>query len=317
MNSPRKHVILGAGGAISRVLAPELLSRTLPTKLVSRSGFALDGAESATADLMDPAQTAAVVDENSIVYLLAGLPYRTAIWREQWPKIMSNVINACKHKHARLVFFDNVYALGKVNGPMTEETPMNPCSKKGEVRAMITENLIKEWKAGNLDALIARAADFYGPHATSVSVPYLLVIKRLAAGQRAQGMVSLDTKHSYTYTVDCGKALADLATTKDSYNQLWNLPTAAPAPIGIEYVQMVADALEVEPRSTVLSKFMMRLGGMVSGDIKELHEMLYQNEFDYVFDSSKFDKRFGRSAISYEMGIRETIAFFRDSGDLG
>jgi len=48
---------------------------------------------------------------------------------------------------------------GKVSGTMTEETPFNPCSKKGEVRAKIATSLINEWKAGALTAMIARAAD--------------------------------------------------------------------------------------------------------------------------------------------------------------
>jgi hypothetical protein len=52
---------------------------------------------------------------------------------------------------------------GKASGTMTEETPFNPCRKKGEVRAKISTSLINEWKAGALTAMIARAADFYGP----------------------------------------------------------------------------------------------------------------------------------------------------------
>ena len=64
---------------------------------------------------------------------------------------------------AKLVFFDNLYMYGQVNGAMTEETPFNSCSKKREVRAEIATALKDEWKAGALTAMIARAADFYGP----------------------------------------------------------------------------------------------------------------------------------------------------------
>ncbi len=59
---------------------------------------------------------------------------------------------------AKLNFFDNVYMYGKVSGAMTEETPFNPCSKKGEVHVRIANSLIKERKAGSLSAMIARAA---------------------------------------------------------------------------------------------------------------------------------------------------------------
>jgi hypothetical protein len=56
---------------------------------------------------------------------------------------MRNAIEAAKRANARLVFFDNVYMYGKVDGVMTEETPFNPCSKKGEIRAEIATSLLK------------------------------------------------------------------------------------------------------------------------------------------------------------------------------
>jgi hypothetical protein len=46
---------------------------------------------------------------------------------------------------------------------MTEETPFDSCGKKREVRAEIATAIKDEWKAGALTAMIARAADFYGP----------------------------------------------------------------------------------------------------------------------------------------------------------
>ena len=77
------------------------------------------------------------VKGSQIAYLTVGLPYKTAIWQQSWPVIMSNLINACKEHSTKLVFFDNVYLYGRVDGWMTEETPINPCSKKVEVRAQI------------------------------------------------------------------------------------------------------------------------------------------------------------------------------------
>ena len=43
----------------------------------------------------------------------------------------------------------------KVRGPMTEETPFNPTSRKGEVRARIAATLLEEMRGGGLQALIA------------------------------------------------------------------------------------------------------------------------------------------------------------------
>jgi nucleoside-diphosphate-sugar epimerase len=100
---------------------------------------------------------------SDFVYLLAGLDYNRKIWRAEWPVIMRNTIDACKAAGARLIFFDNVYMYGRVDGSMTESTPYNPCSAKGKIRAEIDEMLLKEMKSGEIKAMIATSADFYGP----------------------------------------------------------------------------------------------------------------------------------------------------------
>ena len=73
------------------------------------------------------------------------------------------LLSACKKNKSKLVFFDNVYSYGRVNGWMTEETPVKPDSEKGKVRAELSEMILKEVEQGNLKAIIAKAADFYGP----------------------------------------------------------------------------------------------------------------------------------------------------------
>ena len=308
------HIILGAGGAIGNVLANDLISRNEKVKLVSRSGMMLPGAESVKVDLTDAKSVKGVLEESSTVYLLAGLPYRLSIWKGQWPKIMRNVVDGCIAQKARLIFFDNAYMYGKVVGSMTEESPVNPCSRKGEVRAQIADKLMSEVKKGNITALIARAADFYGPYSEKSSVPYILVFSRLAKGKKAQWLANAGVKHSYTYTGDCGKALCLLANTDDAFNQIWHLPTAAPALTGKEFVEMAALKLGVKPRYMALRKWMAALGGIFDRQISEIYEMLYQNEFEYIFDSSKFEKRFNFKPTPYERGIEETIQHSRQRG---
>jgi nucleoside-diphosphate-sugar epimerase len=306
-----KYIILGAGGAIGNVITDELLAQNVKVKLVSRHTHEIPGTESQQADLTNPRDVNQAVEESSIVYLVAGLQYKVSVWREQWPKIMRNAIDACKTKNAELIFFDTVYSYGKVDGPMTEETPYNPISKKGEIRALLANQLVSEANAGNLKAIIARAADFYGPYTEKTSVPFILAIKNLARDKKARWLVNAETKHSFTYTGDCGKALYLLATNEDAFNQVWHLPTASPPITGKEFIEIAAKNLGIEPDYSVYSKLMLRLGGLFDSNIRELYEVLYQNEYDYIFDSSKFESRFGFKPTSYQTGIKETIEHFR------
>ena len=302
------HVILGAGGAIGTPLAAELLAGGARLRAVSRSGAGPDGVEKVCANLTDADSVQHAVEEGSTVYLLAGLPYDRTVWREQWPAIMRNVVAACGSKGARLVFFDNVYMYGKVKGPMTEATPVKPASAKGAVRAEIAGFLQAEMAAGRVTAMIARAADFYGPYAERSGMPSILVLQRLAAGKSAQVLVRGDAKHSYTYTLDCARALPLLAAADDAYGQVWHLPTAHPPPTGREFAELAARELDVPARITATPRWMIRAAGVVNTLLREVGEMLYQNEGDYEFDSAKFETRFAFAPTPYEAGVRQTVA---------
>ena len=310
-----KHILLGAGGAITNPLASELLLQGESVRLVSRSGHALPGTEPVRADLTKWGEVLGAVEPSSVVYLLAGLPYSTAVWREEWPKVMQNTIAACSAKGAKLLFFDNVYMYGKVRGPMNEDTPVAPCSRKGEIRARIADILLSASGRGDLKALIARSADFYGPYARGSSVPMLLVIGRLADGKKAQWLVNPHARHSLTYTLDCGKALPLLAGSEDAFGQVWHLPTASPPLTGEEFIGIADRKFRrksgMPPRYSVLGRGSVRIAGIFNPLVRETYEMLYQNEDEYIFDSSKFCKHFGFTPTPYEEGIGSAVDYTR------
>ncbi len=303
------YTILGAGGSVGNALTATLLAHKKAVRLVSRSAFSWSGAELARGDLTSLHDTIEGVKGSDVVFLCAGLAYDTKVWQELWPKLMSNTIEACKVSNARLIFLDNVYSYGKVSGRMTEDAPYNPCSRKGEVRVKIAEQLQGEMKRGNIRAIIARAADFYGPYASRTSVPQLLVIDRLRQGQKAYWLVNPDVPHSYSYIPDCANGLHLLADDTSSDNQVWHLPTFNPAIDGRTFIEIAAKGLGVAPRMMVLRKWMIRLAGLTDKTIRESYEMLYQSEFDYYFDSSKFNQHFQYVPMSYPEGISQTIRF--------
>lgn len=286
------HTILGAGGAIGNELVKELLNRGQRVRLVGRHPRPVEGvAEVMPADLSNPDQTLKAVAGSSIVYLLVGLEYDLAVWQERWPRIMQNTIEACKRAQAKLIFFDNVYMYGKVTGTMTEATPFNPCSRKGEIRARIATTLLDEIKAGNLTGLIARSADFYGPHAKT-SVANMLVFDKFAKGSTALWLVNDNLRHSFTYTPDAAKGLVLLAEHDKAWNQTWHLPTRSHPLTGKEFIQLAAKEFGVPPKYRVLGRPILKVAGLFDSTIRESYEMLYQNDAVYLFDSTKFEKAF-------------------------
>lgn len=306
-----KHTILGAGGSIGNALANELLKSNESVRLVSRSNYSITGAESFKADITSYEETLNCIKGSDIVYLVAGLQYDRNVWGIMWPKIMKNVIDACKNYGAKLIFFDNVYMYGKVEGKMTEDTPYFPCSVKGEIRATVANMLNDEMKHNNLQAIIARSADFYGPFAANTSVMYFLAIDKLMKNKSAQWLADDTRLHSFTYTLDCSKALNLLWKKDECYQQVWHLPTYSPPLTGKDYIDLIAKELGVKPKSMVLKRWMMKMVGLYDKTVFESLEMLYQSEFDYQFDSTKFNEYFNFKPTSYEVGIHETIEFYK------
>src|SRR5688572_14660973 len=98
--------ILGANGVIATELSKHLPAYNATIRQVSRHPKKVNPSdELVEADLLNYDQTEKAVAGSEIVYLLAGLKYDVKTWREQWPKLMRNVLDACKKHNSKLVFF--------------------------------------------------------------------------------------------------------------------------------------------------------------------------------------------------------------------
>ena len=298
------HTILGAGGPVANALTKELLDHNETIRLVSRRETKITGKNLTwqKADLLNYNEVLEATKGSSVIYLCAGIVYDAKIWAEQWPVIIQNVINATKAANARLIFFDNVYMYGLVNGPMLENTPYNPISEKGKVRAKIANQLMAEVKAGNIQASILRAPDFYGTDSKNSSFD-MMVLDKYAHKQSAQWVGDPKKKHNFTYIPDCGEAMYLLGQNPQSDNQIWHAPTAAPL-TGKEFINMAANIYQVKPKFMSINKFMLWVFGLFNKLIAGVVEMYYQYDHDYNFNSDKFEKAFNFKPTSYEDGIR-------------
>ncbi len=285
--------ILGANGIIATELAKELhKSFTTQIRLVSRNPKKVNETdELVVADLLNAAQTEDAVKGSEIVYLTAGLPYNSKIWQEQWPIVMRNVIDACKKHHAKLVFFDNLYMYGQVHGTMTESTPFNAVSKKGLARAKIASMLLEEIKNKTLTAMICRAPEFYGPRNT-LSGTNATIFDNIKKHKKLQVLISENTLRTLIYTPDAGRATALLGNTNDAYNQTWHLPCDTNRLTTKQFIELCSTINGTEYKYSVLKKGMISILALFIPLLKELKELLYQWEQDYIFDCTKFNNRF-------------------------
>ncbi len=301
--------ILGSGGAIGIDLAKALRQYTANIKLVSRNPVKINNTDILyPTDLTDGKQINKAIAGSEICYITIGFKYNTKVWQQQWPFFIKLVVDACIQYNTKLVLFDNVYAIGGDHVKhITENSPMRPCSKKGEVRAFVDQLILEQVEKGKLKAIIARAPDFFGPVKKQNSLMMNIVYDNLLKGKTAQWFCNADVIHTMGYSPDLAKGTALLGNTADAYNQIWNLPVDMNAINGREWVKLFAEEMNVSDKLKVVPVWMLKLIGVFNPIIREMPEMMYQFDRSYYFDSSKFINKFIFTPTTNKEAVRQTI----------
>jgi len=298
--------ILGAGGAAGTELAKQLVNYTKEIRIVSRNPKRINDTDQLMkADLSNHELLDEAVKGSEVVYVTIAFDYKTSVWKEKWPAFMGNLIQSCKMHNANIVFIDNIYMYDpNYLSDMSEETPVNPVSEKGKIRAEIFRKLMNSVERNEVTALVARGADFYGP---GVAGSYLTqtVLNNLKKNKNPQWLGKLDVIHSFTYSKDIGKAVALLGNTPDAFNQVWHLPTTEQKLSSRQWIELMMIAMNNQKKIRSIPTSVMGLLGLFIPILKELNEISYQLDRDYYFNSGKFNKRFNFTPTNPEQGIKE------------
>ena len=305
--------ILGSGGSIGTDLAKALQQYTDKIKLVSRNHVKINDTDILqSADLTDSKSLEKAVEGSSICYVTIGFEYSLKVWQQQWLSFIKNAVDSCIKYNSKLVFFDNVYAIGKDNiKHITENSAISPSSKKGEIRAEVDRFIIEQIEKGNPEIIIARSPDFFGPEKKKNSLMMNLIYDNLIKGKTAQWFGNADVIHSMGFTPDLAKGTALLGNSPDAYNQIWNLPVDKNALTGREWVKLFADELKTSDKVKVIPEIVIKLLGIFVPVLREMPEMIYQFENQFYFDSSKFISRFNFEPTKNKEAVRITIENLR------
>lgn len=301
--------ILGAGGSIGTELAKELINYTKDIRLVSRNPKKVNSTDTLfSADLTNGAQIEQAIKGSEVCYVTVGFEYKLSVWKKHWVPFIQHVITACEKHHCRLVFFDNMYALNENSlNPILESAPLNPSSHKGQVRAEVNRALMKAIDEKKVDIIIARAPDFFGATKIQNSLLMNLIYNNFKKNKSAQWFCNANMPHSMGYTPELAKGTALLGNTIDAYHQIWNLPVCSKAPTGNEWAALFANAMQVKNKMTVLPAWILKIAGLFVPVLGEMYEMKYQYDRPYIFDSSKYNKRFSYTPISNEEAIKDLL----------
>lgn len=303
------HTLFGSG-QVGRLLAERLLAAGSRVRIAKRTPANVPhGAELVTGDAADPAFCVAAAQGAAVVYHCMNPPYFAKIWTELVPRYLENLIAAAGRAGARLVVLDNVYALGRPDGkPLDAERPLNPCSRKGVIRARAVERLFDPHRRGEVRAVAGWASDFYGPGgaATHLGDEFW---PGVVAGKTGRVAIRPDAVHTYHYIPDVATSLMTLGTAPDDVEgRPWMLP-CAPAGTLRDLVDRFAKHLGRPIRLTMLSPAALRFIGVIVPLVRELAEMSYQWDEPFVVDDARFRARFSVSLTDPDEAARATVSW--------
>lgn len=303
------HTILGANGIIGEELSKELRANyTNKIKLVGRNPKKIHPEDViCKADLFNIQDVHKALEDTEIAYLTVGLPYTSEVWLRDWVRIMANVIKGCKQQNCKLVYFDNTYAYPQDTALQKEDTPMRSTGKKGRGKKLAAELLLKAIEENEIEALICRAPEFYGPGKTK-SFTNALIFENIQKGKKPKVFLKDDVLRTLIYTPDASKAMALLGNTPDAYGQTWHLPCDDNRLTSKGFIEQISAQLEDEIKYEVLSSFKLKIASLFNTMVKETQELFPRYKIDNIFDFSKFKTRFPDFEVTtYQEGIEEIL----------
>jgi nucleoside-diphosphate-sugar epimerase len=135
-----------------------------------------------------------------------------------------------------------------------------------------------------------------------------MAFKNLKKRKSPNWLIDADKIHSFTYTPDAAKAVAMLGNTTDAYNQVWHMPTSSEKLTARQIIDFFNKEMGSSKKVKLLPMWMLKILGLFIPVLKEMPEMMYQNDRDYYFDSSKFNQRFSFTPTKYAEGVKQTVA---------
>lgn len=305
----RLHVVLGTG-PLGLAVAQHLAARGDRVGAVSRGGRAdlPEGVEVIAANVAEASEAKRACDGATVVYHCANPPY--ARWPELHPPLMKAIIEGAASAGAKLIFGDNLYAYGPVDGPLTEDLPHRAKGSNGRTRARIADDLLAAHEDGRVRAAIGRGSDFFGPYAHQSTVGDG-VFARAVADKPARVLGDPDAPHTVTYLEDFARALVTLGEREEALGNVWHVPNAGTVTTR-QFVEMVFRELGRPPRLRAAPRWGLALAGLFNSTIRAVREQLYQSEHPWVVDSTRFEQAFGWRATPLPEAIGATVDWFRE-----
>ena len=282
--SNRKVVVLGINGHIGKAVAQAFVANGWDVAGMGRTDkHRIPGVRFVQGDSDSVEDMGRAIGDAGIVVNALNLPYH------QWDKgrmeaQMGRVIEALGTSGRTVLFPGNIYnfaASERLVRPDTRQTPQTP---RGAIRVRVEQMFEAAAARGDIQAIILRAGDFYGPGSTTDW--FDLAMFREAGKGRVATMGAPGVGHAWAYLPDLARAFEALASTRSTLGAFERFHFAGHF---VTPEQMRAAIERAAPVPVTVKPFplwLMRVLGLIDPIMRETGKMAYlwRNPMELVDD---------------------------------
>ncbi|MFW9993318.1 MAG: NAD-dependent epimerase/dehydratase family protein [Candidatus Odinarchaeota archaeon] len=305
------HIVFGASGGIGNAVIRNLVARGKKVRGVNRSGKANvpNGVEVVPADLLVLNDSLKASEGATHIYNCVNVVYDK--WKSIYPDVSYRFIELLKITGAKGIIADNLYMYGEeITEPYRESMEYMARGKKGRLRAKCAMIYEQAMKNGEIQAVICRAPDFYGPGVTFSSFYGDRLFPNILDSKNVTVMGKLDAPHAIIFVEDFAKAIINLALDDGAYGQVWHAPMDTVL-TQREFIETIYEEAGTIGKIRSMNPFIARILGLFVPIIREVNEMMYEFVKPYLVNTSKYEERYGKTVTSHREAIRQTLDWYR------
>lgn len=206
-------------------------------------------------------------------------------WDTEIPRITGQVLDAARASGATVLLPGNVYVFGDTGGVWSVDTPHEPCSRKGRIRAEMERRYLQAAAEG-VRTIVLRAGDFISHAGRSSWITQ--AIGRQAGKGRLAYPGSPDIPHAWANVPDLARAAVALADIRESLPAFADVPFPGYTLTGKALAASLSAAAGRAFRLTAFPWWMMRLASPFVTFAREVMEMRYLWDVPHELDGSAF-----------------------------
>jgi nucleoside-diphosphate-sugar epimerase len=222
---------------------------------------------------------------------------------------MARVVAAMGASGKTLLYPGSIYNFVADNDVLTPDTPENPPKPRGEIRVRVEQMYRAAAERGDIQVIVLRAGDFYGPGSTGDWFDQMIM--REVKARKISVIGTRGMGHSWAYLPDLGRAFEALAAVRSTLGAFERFHFAG------HYVtpeQMGAAITKAAPVPVKVSHFpwlLLHLFGLADPVIRNVAQMGYLWRHRLELRDARLDDLLGPDfGTPFETAVAATVGPF-------